>query len=179
MRSLLFLSATVLLATASDPTGAPRFEHPLIEGHGGIVVLPDAAEPPRKDSKVLLDITSEEMRGGVLKGLDRAAVFVNLYEQAGVGPKNGMKLSVVIHGPATKAVLNDAAYARHDASQTTNPNRELIRRLKQAGVDIYVCGQALARQKFHTDTVLPDVTVAVSAATVHINKQADGYVLVP
>jgi intracellular sulfur oxidation DsrE/DsrF family protein len=179
MRSLLFLSGAVLLATASDPIGAPRFEHPLIQDHGGIVVLPDAAEPPRKDSKVLLDITSEEMRGGVLKGLDRAAVFVNLYEQAEVGPKNGMKLSVVIHGPATKAVLNDEAYARHAGTQEKNPNRELIRQLKLAGVDIYVCGQALARQKFHTEDVLPDVAVAVSAATVHINQQMNGYVLVP
>jgi intracellular sulfur oxidation DsrE/DsrF family protein len=51
--------------------------------------------------------------------------------------------------------------------------------LKGAGVDIYICGQALARQKIAADEVAPDVDVAVSAAVVHINKQRDGYVLVP
>ena len=147
-----------------------------MKGYGGIVVLPDAAEPPREGAKVLLDLTSDEKKGEVLKGLDRAATIANLYEQAGVGPSKGMRL--VAHGPATKAVLTDEAYARH-GDGIGNPNRELIRHLRKAGVEVYVCGQALARQRFRTDEVSPDVTVAVSAATVHFNKQADGYVLVP
>jgi intracellular sulfur oxidation DsrE/DsrF family protein len=165
-------------AALADPTGDPEFRHPLVKGHGGIVVLPDAAEPPREAAKVLLDLTSDEKKGEVLKGLDRAATIANLYEQAGVGPSKGMRLAVVVHGPATTGLLTDEGYARHGGG-AENPNREPIRRLREAGVEIYVCGQALARQKYRTDEVSPDVTVAVSAATVHINKQTDGYVLVP
>jgi len=55
----------------------------------------------------------------------------------------------------------------------------LIRQLKAAGVELYVCGQALARRHYRTDEVAPEVAVAVSAAVVHINKQMDGYVLAP
>ena len=176
-RSLIVVAAVTLFAGA-NPTTAPEFQHPLVKDYGGIVVVPDAAEPPRKDSKILLDVTSAEKKGDVLKGLDRAAVIANLYEQEGVGPSQGLKFAVVIHGPATKAVLSQEAFARrHDGAE--NPDRELIHRLRGAGVEIFVCGQALARQKFRTDEVSPDVTIAVSAATVHINKQMDGYVLVP
>ena len=178
MKVLIALVAATVLLAASDLTGTPEFRQPLLKGHGGIVVLPDAAEPPRKGSKVLLDVTPDERKGEVLKGLDRAAVIANLYEQAGVSPSSGMKLAVVIHGPATKSVLTDEAYARH-ANESQNPNLELIRQLRQAGVEVYVCGQALARQKYRTDEVSSDVTIAASAATVHVNKQMDGYVLVP
>lgn len=177
MRSIGLLASLALLA-AADPTGDPDFQHPLVQGHGGIVVLPDAAEPPRKDSKVLLDLTSDERKGAVLKGLDRAALLVNLYEQAGVGPSEGFELAVVLHGSATQAVLKDEAYARHGHA-TKNPNLALIRQLKAAGVELYVCGQALARRHYRTDEVAPEVAVAVSAAVVHINKQMDGYVLAP
>lgn len=179
MRLLLPLLLLPLLSIAADPA-APRFEYPLIKNHGGIVVLPEAAEQPRPNSRMLLDLTSVEERGGVLKGLDRAAAFVNMYAQANAGPSQGMQLAVVIHGPATQAVLTDAAYAQHHKSeQPGNPHRALIHQLKEAGVEFYVCGQALARHHFHADSVLPEVTIAVSAATVHVNKQMDGYVLVP
>ncbi len=179
MRLCIPLLLLPLLTIAADPTGAPRFEHPLIKNHGGIVALPAAAEQPRPNSRLLLDLTSVEERGGVLKGLDRAAAFVNMYAQAGAGPSNGMQLAVVIHGPATAEVLTDPAYAQHKSASTGNPHRALIRQLKEAGVEFYVCGQALARHNFRADEVLPDVTIAVSAATVHVNKQLDGYVLVP
>lgn len=178
MKFLITLAAAAMLFAASDPTGDPEFRHPLVKGHGGVVALPDAAEPPRKGSRVLLDVTSDERKGKVLKGLDRAAVIANLYEQDGVGPLSGMKLAVVIHGSATKAVLTDEAYARQ-VNEKHNPNLELIHQLKQAGVEVYVCGQALARQKYRLDEVSSDATIAVSAATVHINKQMDRYVLVP
>lgn len=44
-----------------------------------------------------------------------------------------------------------------------SPNLELIRQLKKAGVEIYVCGQALAHHGYATNEVAPEVTVAVSA----------------
>ena len=178
MRWIILSAAAAVVAVAADPTDQQEFRYPLVKDYGGIVTLPDAAEPPRQGSKALLDLSSDERKGEALKGLDRAATIANLYEQAGVGPSNGMKLAVVIHGTATKATLTDEAYARY-SDGARNPDLEVIRRLRKAGVEIYVCGQALARQKFRTDEVAPDVTVAVSAATVHINKQTDGYVLVP
>lgn len=187
MKTLAWLAGTGLVAAllAADPTGSPQYKHPLIKDHGGIVVLPDAAEQPQKDSKVILDITSGEMTGGVLKGFDRAALISNSYAQAGAGPKQGMKMAIILHGEATKAALTDEAYKKHSSSYARqaglegNPNLALIERLKEVGVEIYVCGQALAHHGFAAEEVAPAVTVAVSAATVNINKQMDGYAYLP
>ncbi|GJL51583.1 DsrE family protein [Candidatus Nitrospira salsa] len=187
MKYALTLTFTVLLATAvsANPTGAPEYTHPIIKSHGGIVVLSDAALPPKKTSKVIIDITSDAQSGSVIKGFDRAALILNQYTQAGAGIDHGFKMAVILHGAATKAALSHEAYAKHassymkDLGKTKNPNLELIRELKKTGVDIYVCGQAAAHHGFATTEIAPDVKVAVSAATANINLQMDGYAYIP
>lgn len=187
MKTIVALAVPSLLATllVAAPTGSPKFEHPLIQGHGGIVVLPDAAHQPKKNSKVLLDIIADDKSGKVIKGFDRAALILNQYTQAGAGTDQGFKMALILHGPATQAALKHDAYAAHSKpyaraqGASSNPNLELIQKLKQAGVEIYVCGQALAHHGFGLDEVAPEVTVAVSAATVNINLQTDGYAYIP
>ncbi|NNJ25919.1 DsrE family protein [Alienimonas chondri] len=187
MKTFMALGAPALVAAllVADPTGTPEFQYPVIEGHGGIVVLPNAAQQPEKDSKVLLDITSDAKSGGVIKGFDRAGLILNQYTQAGAGTDDGFKMALILHGPATKAALRDEAYVKHSKpyaqaqGDSSNPNLDLIRKLKKEGVEIYVCGQALAHHGFATDEVAPEVTIAVSAATVNINLQTDGYAYIP
>jgi intracellular sulfur oxidation DsrE/DsrF family protein len=186
MKSTVMLAGIGLLAAllVADPTGSPKYQHPLIADHGGIVVVPEAAEQPQKDAKVILDITSDEMTGGVLRGFDRAALISNLYVQAGVDPKQGMKMVIILHGPATRAALTDDAYQKHSSSDVGqglqgNPNLPLIKRLGEVGVEVYVCAQALARHGFAVEDVAPDVTVAISAATMIINKQMEDYAFLP
>lgn len=187
----LILALTLLATSVSahsqntNPTGNPGFQHPLIKKHGGIVVLPDAAQQPEKNSKVVLDITSDEMSGDVIKGFDRAALILNQYTQAEAGMKNGFKMALILHGPATKAALSNDAYARHSKpysqaqGKNKNTNLELLEELKKQGVEIYVCAQALAHHGYATGEVASAVTIAVSAATVNINKQMDGYAFIP
>ena len=183
---IAFALATLLTTTPfADPTGEPQYKHTVIKNHGGIVVLPDAAQQPKKNSKVILDITADKVEGGVILGLDRAALILNEYTEAGVGIDNGFKMAIILHGAATKAALSHEGYAKHtdsyktDLGKTNNPNLELIQELKKAGVNIYVCGQALAHHGYATSEVAPDVKVAVSAATVNINVQMDGYAYIP
>jgi len=179
--ALLFAS----LANAADPTGEPNYEHPVIKDHGGIVVLPDAAHQPKKNSKVLLDITADDKSGSVIKGFDRAALILNQYTEANAGTENGFKMAIILHGPATKAALSHEAFAKHtnsylqDKGKSQNPNLELMAKLKKAGVEIFVCGQALAHHGYATDEVAPEVKVAVSAATVNINLQMEGCAYIP
>ncbi len=181
----LTLCALAALAGASNRTGSPEFQHPVIKNHGGIVPLPDAVQQPKKDSKVLLDITSDEKTGKVIKGFDRAALILNQYTAAGAGVDHGFQMALILHGPATKAALKNEAYAMHlnpyarSQGATSNPDLELIRQLKEAGVEIYVCGQAMAHHGFSADEIAPEVTIAVSAATVNINLQMDGYAYIP
>ncbi|MCC7339116.1 MAG: DsrE family protein [Pirellulaceae bacterium] len=187
-----FVIATLLLAlmvqataVAGDPTGQPAFEHPIIKDHGGTVVLSDAEQQPKPNSKVQLDISSAEKSGSVIMGLDRAALILNQYTQAKAGSEYGFKMALVLHGPATLAVLSHDAYAKHakpylkDKGQIKNANLELLKRLREAGVQIYVCGQALAHQGIDTSDVAPEVKVAVSAATVNINLQMDNFAYIP
>jgi hypothetical protein len=76
--------------------------------------------PPQKNSKVIIDITSDEKSGRVLKGCDRAALILNQYTQASAGIEHGFKMAVTLHGAATKAALSHEAYAKHATSYMKN-----------------------------------------------------------
>jgi intracellular sulfur oxidation DsrE/DsrF family protein len=185
LASVLFAAISIAKAQNADPATSADFQYPLIKGHGAIIAVPEASEQPKKNSKVLLDITSDEMSGGVIKGFDRAALILNQYTQAGAGTDNGFKMALILHGAATKAALSDEAYTKHSkpydrASGTDkNPNLELLQDLKKHGVEIFVCAQALAHHGYAMDEVAKPVTTAVSAATVNINKQMEGYASIP
>ena len=88
-----------------------------------------------------------------------------------------MKIAAVCHGGADKAVLNVAYLARFKL--TANPNLPLIRDLKKAGVELFVCGQSLHKLGFKAKEVAEEVPVADSAMLVLDNKQADGYAYIP
>ncbi|MCG6155878.1 DsrE family protein [Rubinisphaera margarita] len=187
MKSLIAFTLAMLVMSPAfaDPTGDPEYKHPVIEKHGGIVVLPDAAHQPGKNSKVIIDITSDDKSGSVIKGFDRAALILNQYTEAGAGMDSGFKMAIILHGPATKAALSHEGYAKHtnsyltDKGKTRNPDLDLIAKLKEAGVEVFVCGQALAHHGYSTSEVASEVKVVVSAATVNINLQMKGYAYIP
>lgn len=167
----------VLLATAAAavPLAAeePLFVYPLIKGYGGIAAQPDAVEPPRRGAKIVFDITADSKPDEVQRGIEAVARYLNLNAQAGLAPSD-VKLALVLHGGATRCALNDEAYARV-ASAPANPNLPLLRELQKNGVELFVCGQSLARNKFPSGDVAKELTIAVSAMTVNVNKQLDGY----
>jgi intracellular sulfur oxidation DsrE/DsrF family protein len=177
---ILIIVVGLLAATAGAVyylNTEPVVTYPRIAGYGDIASLPEAAHQPRKGAKVVFDITADAKPGDVNKGLEKTARLLNLYAGTGL-PERDLKVTVVLHGEATKSVLNDKAYAgRFDAKE--NPNLPLIRELRKAGVEVFVCGQALNSKKFQADEVAPEATIAVSAMTVLINKHAEGYVLIP
>ena len=64
---------------------------------------------------------------------------------------------------ATGIVLDDTHYKT--TFGVSNPNLPLIAALRHAGVDVAVCGQAVAEHKFEYEWVDSSVTVALSALT--------------
>lgn len=161
------------LAALGAVADGPVFLFPQVARYGGIVQVPGAAEPARRGAKIIFDIMADSKPEELNKGLESVARYLNLNAEAGLKPAD-VKLALVLHGPATKAALNDAAYAKLIAAPK-NPNLQLIHELKACGVEVFVCGQSLARNKFAPAEVAGDVTVAVSAMTVNANKQQDGY----
>lgn len=157
----------------ADGKSESSFAFPRIADFGGIVREMGAAEPPRRGVKIVFDITADGKPEERNKGLENVARYLNLNEDAGFKPVD-VTLALVLHGAATKAALNDLAYANR-TGVNKNPNSELIHELNACGVEIFVCGQSLARNKFSLEEVADEVTVAVSAMTVNANKQQDGY----
>lgn len=173
MRMIALLCCVLIFYVGQVTAEEPKFEFPQVAGYGGVVSVTGAAESPRRGAKIVFDITSDSKPEEVNKGLEAVARYLNLNAQA--GHKLGdVKLALVLHGGATKAALGDAAYSKHTSSPK-NPNLKLIHELKTHGVEVFVCGQSLARNKFARADVASELTVAVSALTVNVNKQQDGY----
>ena len=99
--------------------------------------------------------------------------------------------SVVDHGNETCVELDCGASIREGwqtkgkarcASPPLDPghcaarNVAVLKELKQAGVDLRVCGQGLLGKKVDPKDVLPDVQVDLWAMTTMVNLQLRGYV---
>ena len=119
---------------------------------------------------------SEDFSDDVNRRLESAARFLNMHARNGIDPKN-IEFVIVVHGSAAKDLLKDEAYeARFDGP---NPNSAMLAALHEAGVRIYLCGQTAAHRGFSAEELNPVVSVALSAMTVHVRLQSEGYTLIP
>ncbi|MEO8999009.1 MAG: DsrE family protein [Rhodanobacter sp.] len=172
---LLALGLLPAMAFASDGF----WQTPTIAGAGKIHVLPQAAYQPDRNAtyKVVFSLSKAgDKPGEVSPSLDHVARAVNLYVSAGV-PLDHLKFVAIAAGAATPVVLNDEQYKK--VYGVANPNLPLIAQLRKAGVDIAVCGQAVAEHKFQYDWVDSRVTLALSGLTTVINLEQQGYALMP
>jgi hypothetical protein len=180
MQTVITVSLSLALLgvlSRRDLTSDPKWEHPRIRSEGKVVVLPHAAVPPRAGSKAVFDIKSARDVGDVIDGVARLARWINLNAAAGIEPQQ-IHVVAVFHGEATRAVLTNEAYAR-DHGTPANPNLKVLRELRQHGVELYVCGQALAHHRYAQAEVTPEVRVATAALTVLIQRQQDGHAYLP
>jgi len=69
-------------------------------------------------------------------------------------------------------MTNEAYRKRHGRD---NPNIEIIHKLKQAGVDIRLCGQGLVGREIDPKDVNPDIQIDLWAMTSMINLMLEGY----
>lgn len=169
------LAGVVLLSGAASAAEPDGLLYPRIKGFGGVVAVCDGAEPPRPKTRILFDITADSKPDAVNKGLERVARCLNLYAAAGVKDSD-VTVAVVLHGDAARCVLNDAGYAESvKGVASANPNLPLVRELKKAGVELFVCGQSLHYKKLKAADVSPEFRVAVAAMIVVANRQADGF----
>lgn len=182
MRSLpVMLAATalvlpVLAGAAAEPAGF--WSTPTITGYGKIHYLPNTAYKPvpGQTYRIVFSLTqAAKSPSQVNLSLDHVARTVNLYVAAGV-PLDHLKFVAVASGAATPLVLNDARYRA--AYGVPNPNLPLIVELRHAGVDVAVCGQAVAEHHFRYSWVDRQVTLSLSALTTVTTLEHKGYDLV-
>jgi len=159
------------------PAKDPKAVTPVVPGYGAVVPFPSAAELPTKGSKVVFDITSTgKDPAKPLPGLERAATLLNLAGSAGLKPTD-LEIVVVLHGDATSTALDDAAYK--ELTGRPHSSADLLKKLKEVGVNVLVCGQSLARKGYDTGRVRVDVSVAASAVSAVVNLQTRGFAYVP
>ena len=179
MRNSKLISLVIIGAAICLLNLAFAWEYPVIKGYGPVQPLPKAAVQPDKSVKykVLFDITQAS------KGVDQAnpglghvARFINVMASGGLMPKD-MELVAVVHGGATPAVLKNEVFKA--TFKKDNPNLKLIKDLKEAGVKLYVCGQALADDRFKDEWVNEEIQVALSALVVVPTFQLKGYAYLP
>jgi intracellular sulfur oxidation DsrE/DsrF family protein len=166
-------------AANAEVFAADELQFPRIAGYGGVFSIDGIAEPPLPGTKVLFDLTTEAKPGELNKGLEVVARFLNLAAAAGV-PNGAVTVEVVIHGPTVISSLTQAAYAAKTATDAVNPNEKLVKALAAAGVPLWICSQAVRRQKFALSDILPAIKPATSAMAVSITRQQAGWaVLLP
>ena len=164
-------SLTVL---AEEPTtgpyvdaGGPAFEVkdrdvPLREGHKYRVVF-EATEYPGEMTEVNRELTI-------------VGRFMNMHGKNGV-PLEDLDVAVVLHGRALLAAFNDEAYEKMHGVK--NPSLELLHSLADAGVKFYACGQSLGFRGVDKSVLAEPVKVGLSAMTMLVTLQSDGYAFLP
>jgi intracellular sulfur oxidation DsrE/DsrF family protein len=169
--ALLFASIVISaqLAAAEPALG------PVIETYGPVYSVPQGSFnlDPKQSYKIIMDIgKAPEDPSAVNRSIESAARFLNMHARNGIDPGR-LEFAIVLHGSAGRAALTDQAHAEH--FNVPNGNKALLDELDQAGVAIYICGQTVAHRGFSPDQLLPQVTIAVSAMTVHVRLQQEGY----
>lgn len=146
----------------------------VITDYGTVWSLPQTVQPDSKLSyRIVIDLKSKpENPNKINPGLYQIARFLNLLGAGGI-PSDQVKLAVAVHGSSTSSILDNKAY--QEVHQVDNPNIDLIRQLKAAGVDLYVCGQSLKARGYQAVQVNPDIQVGLSMLTVVSEHMMRGY----
>lgn len=175
-RSMKFILPLLLLSLSFYATDlkAQEGKMPIVKGFGEIYEIPGAIMPDNgHDYQIVIDLkTRQRDKESMNPGLNNVARMMNLHGLAGI-TKDQLKVAVVIHGGTTDAILSNKAYQKR--YEVDNPNLELIQSLKQAGAEIYVCGQSLLAREYEQEEVNPQVTIALSMLTTYTDHLYRGY----
>jgi len=180
MRALkiVFLVQVLLLSPLPAESDEVRLG-PVIEQFGPVYDVPSIGfklDPEIRYRSVMDVSASPESAAELNRSIESAARFLNMHARAGV-PASNLELAVVLHGSAGKDALSDKAYAIRFG--TNNPNTQLLHALKEAGVEIYLCGQTAGFRGFAAEELNPVVSLATSAMTVLTRLQVEGWALLP
>jgi len=150
---------------------------PAIKGYGNIPQDSRSGFQPSLtlSNKVVFKVSRGAARPALVNpALDQVARVVNTYVAAGV-PVQQLKFVVAVNGEATSAMLDNAHFRQRFG--VDNPNLVLISELKQQGIDVAVCDQALAWHHYKPQWIATSVTHALSALTTISTLQNKGYAL--
>lgn len=167
----IFVLALMLLSLSSVGQSP---SNPAIKEFGTIYDMKDVVKPdPVMEYKIVIDLKAPVSDPKQINpGLNNVARMLNLHMTGGI-PKENIKVAVAIHGGATSTILNNEGYQKKHGAD--NPNLKLINQLRNAGVELFVCGQSLIARGYDRKNVNPEVEIALSMLTVVTEKMMNGY----
>ncbi len=170
---LLAIAAAASAVKATEPVTGP-----VIMDYGPVFEIPEPKHlgDPQEGLRAVFDVgRSPEDPAKLNPSIETVARFLNLHIRAGF-PRDRLRAVLVLHGRAGEDALAEAAYRRRHG--TNNPNLELLEALRDAGVEIYLCGQSASFRGLRREEITSSVRMASSAMTVLLQAQADGYGLI-
>src|SRR5580765_613152 len=138
------LLACMLCAAPHAYAAWPAAQSPVVPSADGYVAIPGAAVPPDKAHTYRAIFNATDGAGKpseLIPALNNLGSELNALAVAGV-PLANAKFVVVFHGAAMSAILDEPHYKTKFG--VSNPNLEVLKQLKKAGVELYVCGQNMA-----------------------------------
>jgi uncharacterized protein len=108
--------------------------------------------------RVVMDISRDEVEGGVGKALSQIQQLLQTYKEAGIGAE-AIHIYAIFHDDAAYWVLNDAAYVKAAKKSGANPNKTLVEEIQKAGISVEICTQTMKRKGWKPEDILPGVKV--------------------
>ncbi len=172
--ALCLLIPAFLLISENAQAQQARF--PIVKGFGGIYEIANAEMPDTgQEYRIVVDLKAlAEDKSTLNPGLNNLARMMNLHGLGGV-PEQKLHVVAAIHGSATEAILTNGAYRKKNG--VDNPNLDLIKALKEAGAELYVCGQSLLARGYAQEEVNPEIKIGLSMLTVVTDRMHKGYKL--
>lgn len=171
--------ATLALCLLALPALAQKDSTgPAIESHGPVYAVPDAVSvgDPADGLKAVFDIAvGSEDPAALNRRIETVARYLNMHIAAGYPPKS-VRAALVLHGSAARDALDNEAFQRRYG--VDNPNIALLEALRESGVEVFLCGQSREHRGLAPEEITESVSVALSAMTVLLAKQSEGYGLI-
>ena len=167
----------VLAALTGTLVGAAsaQEQHPAIKHAGAFVEMPHAAVQPDKTHQykaIFEAVRAAAEVKEIIPAVEDAAALVNGLAVGAVPPAN-RKIAIVFYGAAAYGILDNETYRRKYGAD--NPNLQVLSELRQAGVELFVCGQWLRYKNIEESKVVSDVQIASDALIVLVAYQNRGY----
>lgn len=154
-----------------------RITYPVLDFHPWVGVIPIENHAlqydPTIDYKVAIDLY-----GRVKDSTAIHPVILEVARTYNLGIANGvpaekLKIAGVFHGGITPALFTDEEY--QEKYGIPNPNLPAIQKLKEVGVEFFVCGQSMSFWNYSKEQITPMVSQAMSAKFAFITLDQKGY----
>jgi intracellular sulfur oxidation DsrE/DsrF family protein len=177
MKKLTFIFCLFAFAKAYSQQPVAQYGNVISEfGKTYEVPNPDFKTDTNLVFKAVFDVSkAPEDKSARNPYIETIARFLNMHEKAGVPAKN-LHVRMAMHGQASYGLLTNEAYK--EKFGVDNPNIELLKAIGKAGVDIILCGQTAGARNITEDRRLPLTQTALSAMTILIQSQGEGFRLI-